>query len=145
MSYKRSRIRRAPSDIDKPVICPYAGCTKAYSTKTSLRLHVKRNHNEGDPLKETVNSECGGTIMNSPRFKRGINLENVFKKDYLPKIQSKLGIEYYNKSCSNYCDVDSVENESVNKNSKVDKQEKLRRELERYLDNEKNGLLNKRL
>jgi hypothetical protein len=83
----QKRRRRACPDMDRSNVCPYKNCVKAYTSKTSLRFHIKRHHLADDELKPVVAEPSKGPI----KFRRGVNLRNVFKKEHLSKLESKLG------------------------------------------------------
>jgi hypothetical protein len=83
----QKRRRRACPDMDRSNVCPYKNCVKAYTSKTSLRFHIKRHHLAEEELKPVVAEPSKGPI----KFRRGVNLRNVFKKEHLSKLESKLG------------------------------------------------------
>lgn len=88
--FKRSKCSNTENGSFRPNKCPYHGCNKAYTASTSLKLHIKKNHKAGDRLKEDV---CGNSNAGLLRaYKRGIDLEKVFKKDCLSKIRNKFGL-----------------------------------------------------
>lgn len=104
--------------MERANICPYKGCVKAYTSKTSLRFHTKRHHLPGEELKSVVEEPAKGPI----KFRRGVNLKNVFKKEHLSKLESKLGCahacstEDYSNS-TNSADAENFENYGNNLNS----------------------------
>lgn len=50
--YKKIRIRRCESELDKDLICPYKDCNRHYASRSSLKLHMKNQHSYADPLKD---------------------------------------------------------------------------------------------
>ena len=97
-------------NVDRSNNCPYLGCNKAYTSKTSLRFHVKRNHQDGDDLKPDME-----IVVKEPlKFRRGVNLNNVFKKDHICKLKSKLGVGL---SCSTEDYSNSIASDEIYENS----------------------------
>jgi len=74
----KKRIRRRPEELEseKKFTCPYSLCEKAYTSKCSLYLHIKRNHREFEVLKE---GEVAPIRINS-KVKKGVDIYKVFKK-----------------------------------------------------------------
>lgn len=74
---RRKRFRRKPEDLEseKTHACPYADCEKSYTSRCSLYLHIKRNHNESECLKP---GETAPVRINS-KVKKGVNIYKVFK------------------------------------------------------------------
>ena len=74
---KRKRFRRKPEDLEgeKNHNCPYAECEKSYTSRCSLYLHIKRNHQESECLKP---GEVAPIRINS-KVKKGVNIYKVFK------------------------------------------------------------------
>lgn len=73
----KKRFRRKPEDLEneKNHVCPYADCEKAYTSRCSLYLHIKRNHQEDELLKD---GEIAPVRINS-KVKKGVNIYKVFK------------------------------------------------------------------
>ena len=76
-STKQARKRRLPCKDDELLECPFEGCEKTYLSKTSLRLHIRRQHKPDSAMKETSDPQVAefGPIL------RGVKLERVFKKE----------------------------------------------------------------
>jgi len=74
---RRKRFRRKPEDLEgeKTHVCPYAECEKSYTSRCSLYLHIKRNHQESECLKP---GEIAPVRINS-KVKKGVNIYKVFK------------------------------------------------------------------
>ena len=83
LSYRKKR--RSDEELTKEETCPFVGCDKAYTSKASLKLHMKRNHSETDMIKESFNKPF--PVM--CQFKKGVDLNRVFKRAYIPKIARK--------------------------------------------------------
>ena len=82
------RRRRSPNELTRNHTCPFMGCVRVYNSKNALKLHVKRNHNIGEQLKDKdlKSTDCIPRI--SP-FKRGVNLKTVFKDRDVKKIECR--------------------------------------------------------
>merc|ERR1712086_191516 len=63
---RRKRFRRKPEDLE---------CEKSYTSRCSLYLHIKRNHQESECLKP---GEIAPVRINS-KVKKGVNIYKVFK------------------------------------------------------------------
>lgn len=87
-SEMKPRRRRSDQELKKEESCPYRNCEKCYSTKASLKLHIKRRHKSTDELKLVLTKPFPVTS----KFKKGVNLDRVFKKAYVGKIRSKAGL-----------------------------------------------------
>jgi len=83
LSYRRKR--RSDEELVKDEICPFVGCDKTYSSKSSLKLHMKRNHKDTDMIKEDYHKTF--PVMN--QFKKGVDLNRIFKKADIPEIARK--------------------------------------------------------
>jgi len=73
----KKRLRRRPEELqgEKTHVCPYADCHKSYTSRCSLHLHIKRNHQECESLKDR---EVAPVRINS-KVKKGVNVYKVFK------------------------------------------------------------------
>ena len=93
--------RRPPSELTREHKCPFLDCKKDYSSTNALKLHIKRNHCINEPLKSIVveNDKCVPTI--SP-FKRGIDLNVVFKRNHVKKMAGKNTTEE-EETCGKVC------------------------------------------
>jgi len=93
------RIRRRPDELknEKTHLCPYLKCDKTYTSKCSLYLHIKRNHKDGEELKE---GEVAPVRINS-KVKKGVDIYKVFKP--AQAIKYEYGVEQEN-TMGNYED-----------------------------------------
>jgi hypothetical protein len=102
----KARTRRVPSESEKIFECPFKDCEKAYISKTSLSLHVRRIHRQDQPLKDNSKSQVPELTI-SKKFKRGVNLNKVFKEKDLKRLnytgsQAELSVGGTNKSSLNF-------------------------------------------
>lgn len=85
------RYRRKPSELCLDHPCPYISCGKVYSSKASLKLHIKINHSKSDKLKANLGGyfqikslTCGAKIN------KGIELQKVFTQAHCEKLESRV-------------------------------------------------------
>ena len=73
----KKRLRRRPEELatEKTHSCPYMDCQKSYTSKCSLFLHIKRNHQGSEGLKE--GSEL--PVSQNNRVKNTLNVWKVIK------------------------------------------------------------------
>jgi len=119
VSYRRRR--RSDEELKKDEICPFVGCDKTYSSKSSLKLHMKRNHTDSDIIKEDFNKPF--PVMN--QFKKGVDLNRVFKKEYIPEIARKASKNCkfsgkYFEELTNSSTINSLANTQIPQNTKVE-------------------------
>jgi len=79
---KIRRKRRSDEELNRDECCPFVGCDKVYSSKSSLKLHMKRNHTNLDLIKEDFDKPL--PIIS--QFKKGVDINRVFKPEYIPEI-----------------------------------------------------------
>jgi len=114
------RRRRSDEELKKDEICPFVGCDKTYSSKSSLKLHMKRNHTDTDLIKEDYNKPF--PVMN--QFKKGVDLNRVFKKAYIPEIARKTSKNCkfsgkYFEEITNCSTINSSDNTQIPQNTKL--------------------------
>ena len=78
------RIRRKPEELAMNSLCPYFSCDKSYSSKASLKLHIKINHCADDAIKR-----YDAIPVDNIAIKKGIKLERIFSKAHVDIIESR--------------------------------------------------------
>lgn len=77
---KKRRIRRSPDELKhiKKEVCPHVGCGKAYTSRCSLYLHIKRTHQSNIKEIYDENPSIGMRL----KVKKGVDVSKVFKGDF---------------------------------------------------------------
>lgn len=81
---KKRRSLESLSSI-KTVVCPYEGCEKTYTVKTSLRMHINKHHQKDEALKPGIEHPN----MKNNFSRKFVDVYKVFKNDYAKKIEKR--------------------------------------------------------
>lgn len=74
------RLRRCNKNLDKGLDCPFEGCTKSYASRSSLKLHIKMNHDLNDKKKAEAKDQISNLLYKCCKHDLNIDISKVIVK-----------------------------------------------------------------
>ena len=85
---EQKRFRRSNQYLQKNLECPFENCNKVYASRSSLKLHMKINHQLNDPKKPESKFNLGKVLYRCCRHDLDIDPSTVIKNAPISSIGS---------------------------------------------------------